>query len=56
MSIEVIYLCVAIYVIAFIITVVVVPLSIQLAHRIGAIDVPKDNRRRMQPRSGPRVV
>lgn len=45
MSIEVIYLCVAIYVIAFIITVVVVPLSIQLAHRIGAIDVPKDNRR-----------
>lgn len=45
MTIKVIYLCGIIYIIAFLITLALVPASIKLAHKIGAIDIPKDNRR-----------
>ena len=45
MTIKVIYLCGIIFLIAFLITLAFVPGSISLAHKIGAIDIPKDNRR-----------
>lgn len=45
MEIKVIWLCGIIYLLAFLISLIFVPLSIKLAHRIGAIDIPKDERR-----------
>ena len=45
MSIKVIYLCGVVYLLAFVITLALVPLTIKLAGKVGAIDIPKDNRR-----------
>lgn len=45
MQISVIGLCAIIYFLAFIITLILVPFSIKLAWKTGAIDVPKDERR-----------
>ncbi len=45
MNIKVIYLCGLIYIMAFLITLFVVPLTIKLAHKIKAIDIPNDDRR-----------
>lgn len=45
MKVSVLLLCGVVWLIAFIITVVFTPISIRWAHRLGAIDVPKDDRR-----------
>lgn len=54
MEIRIIYLCAIIFVLGFLITLVGVPLSIKLAHKINAIDVPKDERR-VHKRPVPRI-
>lgn len=45
MQISVIWLCGIMYLLAFVITLILVPFSIKLAHKTGAIDIPKDERR-----------
>lgn len=45
MEIKVIFICGIVFLLAFLITVALVPLTIKLAHKIGAIDIPKDGRR-----------
>ncbi|MEG0291609.1 MAG: MraY family glycosyltransferase [Anaerovoracaceae bacterium] len=54
MTMKVIYVCGLIYIIAFLVTVIFVPLSIKLAHKINAIDIPKDDRR-VHTRPIPRI-
>lgn len=54
METNVIVLCAIVYIIAFAITAMFVPFSISLAHKTGAIDVPKDDRR-VHTRPIPRI-
>ena len=54
METNVIVLCGIVYIIAFAITALFVPFSISLAHKTGAIDVPKDDRR-VHTRPIPRI-
>ncbi|MEG0919093.1 MAG: MraY family glycosyltransferase [Anaerovoracaceae bacterium] len=51
---KIIVLCGLIYLIAFVVTVIFVPLSIKLAHKVNAIDIPKDNRR-VHTKATPRI-
>ena len=54
MEIRIIYLCAIIFGLGFLITLATVPLSIKLARRINAIDIPKDERR-VHKRPVPRI-
>lgn len=54
METNVIVLCGIVYIIAFAITALFVPASISLAHKVGAIDIPKDDRR-VHTRPIPRI-
>lgn len=54
MEVKVVYLCGIVLMLSFAISALVVPMSIKLAHKIGAIDIPKDNRR-VHTRPVPRI-
>ena len=54
MEIKVLLLCGIVYFLAFAITALFVPFSISLAHKTGAIDIPKDDRR-VHTRPIPRI-
>ncbi len=54
MIISVRWLCAIVYILTFTITLLLVPATIKLAHKVGAIDIPKDDRR-VHKRPIPRI-